>query len=594
MSVVENKDVVMNASSDPSTASSSNDSVTSIANNTTSTKSVGDGDQQKKKEAVETVSVVEQSSSSKQSNNTTKFSSNNNNKHRNSKQPQQSQPQSETPAAITDETTTVTTPTQPAPQSISEKLALLRTPSISHPKQHVTLTCYIPPSKVGAVIGRGGRSILSIQQKASRKNSGHQSPVRMSVIGGGLGVVGEVSQGQNQVLNQTSESTTDNNKTSDTTDETTSADPYSHLNIISDPFWTPVIIRGDPCGVFAAASLLFGIVEEEMDDVVLDIPILRSKHSAIIGKRGHTIAALSADSNVRIMVPSLAKQQEGRYNHHHPNSNNVETDKKQQEDVTSSDQQDSSSTVPPEAVAARKRRENINNVQLEGKLSDVEYCLVNMLSVVSPNVLPPNQNFSFIFQQKTKGKAGQQPTLVPISDKKTNKKKKSTSPNVEMIITVPSQKTNLVPSLTKLRQIAKKTNTIIRRKRSEKETEQQQQAQEDLPKNKTSVTQLTVSGKQDQVSSAMKTLTKLLQVEENDTFITMVESTSDQKGDDDQDQDETEQQQQQLDNNNTNSNRSGRGGGRGYHNGGGRGFGYGRGGRSGRGGGRGTNRHNSK
>eukprot|EP00957_Ditylum_brightwellii_P057357 4349552-Ditylum_brightwellii.AAC.1 len=40
-----------------------------------------------------------------------------------------------------------------------------------------------------------------------------------------------------------------------------------------------------------------------MDDVALDIPIHRSKHSSIIGRKGFMIASLSADYKVRIMVP---------------------------------------------------------------------------------------------------------------------------------------------------------------------------------------------------------------------------------------------------------------------------------------------------
>ena len=57
----------------------------------------------------------------------------------------------------------------------------LRSSTIAHPQQQVVLTCYIPPSRVGAVIGRKGNTILHIQREAVKKSwsGGH---VRVSVL----------------------------------------------------------------------------------------------------------------------------------------------------------------------------------------------------------------------------------------------------------------------------------------------------------------------------------------------------------------------------------------------------------------------------
>lgn len=133
----------------------------------------------------------------------------------------------------------------------------------------VTLTMYIPTSSVGAVIGRRGANIANLQKLASGSASTNQ-PVRVSVIG----------QDSTETLPYT----------------------YSELDF-SDPNWTPVVIRADPRAAFTAAIKLEDTVGA-VDEVVLDIPVSRNKHAAIVGKRGLTLANMSADTNVRIMVPN--------------------------------------------------------------------------------------------------------------------------------------------------------------------------------------------------------------------------------------------------------------------------------------------------
>ena len=145
-------------------------------------------------------------------------------------------------------------------QSIAAKSSIL-----SHPQ--VTLTCYIPTSSVGAVIGRRGSTILQIQRHAQQV--GGNGPVRVSIVG----------HDENDV-------------------------PYTYSELDwSSPHWTPVVIRATPCAALAAGQRMLEIVGE-LDEVVLDFPLSRNKHASLIGKRGLVLANLSADTSVRIMVPA--------------------------------------------------------------------------------------------------------------------------------------------------------------------------------------------------------------------------------------------------------------------------------------------------
>lgn len=131
----------------------------------------------------------------------------------------------------------------------------------------VTLTCYIPTTSVGAVIGRRGSTIIQIQRHAQQV--GGTGPVRVSIVGH---------------------------------DDDDVPYTYSELDW-SSPHWTPVVIRAGPCAALAAAQRLLETVGE-LDDVILDFPLSRTKHASLIGKRGLVLANLSADTSVRIMVPA--------------------------------------------------------------------------------------------------------------------------------------------------------------------------------------------------------------------------------------------------------------------------------------------------
>lgn len=151
-------------------------------------------------------------------------------------------------------------------QSIASKTSFLLNPQ-------VTLTCYIPSQSVGAVIGRRGSTIAQIQRQAQQYGT-----VRVSIVGH---------------------------------DDETDNIPYTFSELDwSSPDWTPVVIRGDPCASLYAAERLKEYTGGELDDVILDIPLSRNKQACVLGKRGFVLQNLSADTQVRIMVPRRGLRQD--------------------------------------------------------------------------------------------------------------------------------------------------------------------------------------------------------------------------------------------------------------------------------------------
>ena len=245
-----------------------------------------------------------------------------------------------------------------------------------------------------------------------KKSWGHSAQVRLSVVSQGSGPgsssnpndhshshshIDDDAEDEHEIVNTHENENTCTTNTAERDEEEEDA-----------ALWTPVMIRGDPCGAFAAAKLLIPLLNtgppdsiddfdasSEMDDVVLDIPIHRSKHSAIIGKKGFTIANLSADHNVRIMVP-------------HRNMEKISS-----------------------------ASSNINIVQLEGELHNVERCLASMLKVVSSP--PPAMNSS---SPSGSHDASEQDASVPATGgpkkpKKPLKSKPKKTPSSEGVVTEP-------------------------------------------------------------------------------------------------------------------------------------------------------------
>jgi trimeric autotransporter adhesin len=255
-------------------------------------------------------------------------------------------------------------------QSISQRQSVLMQPL-------VTLTLYIPSPCVGAVIGRRGQTIAHVQRLAGQVSS-TPHPVRVSVIGGDSGPV----------------------------DPATLPYTYSELDF-TDPAWTPVVIRADPKAAFTAAAKLEEIVDANdsaMDDVVLDVPLSRQKHSAVVGKRGLVLASLSADAQVRIMVPN------------------------------------------------KDRRHDV--VQLEGSLSNVKMCLERLLLVASKAPSSTAAGVGSGSGAAAAAAAASSTTTSALSPGGT-----ATTLHSQTIVVAQ------VPSQTKIRGLSRKTDTVIKKKK---------------------------------------------------------------------------------------------------------------------------------
>jgi len=129
---------------------------------------------------------------------------------------------------------------------------------------------YIPSDDVGAVIGKGGSTVVNLQKVACAR-----------------AVQAE------QLIDPRS-----NNETLPRLTIPTSYTPHN-----APPLWSCVIIRGTVLSVLHAGILLLGIVSDS-DQCVCSVPLTRSRHATIIGSRGTTIRKLSADNAVRILVPN--------------------------------------------------------------------------------------------------------------------------------------------------------------------------------------------------------------------------------------------------------------------------------------------------
>lgn len=220
-------------------------------------------------------------------------------------------------------------------------------------QQQITLTCYIPSNCVGAVIGKRGSTIAQIQRQSQQVGTS-SGPVRLSIVGrhmdaSGTNTTTTTTLSGTDMLALSSESSTleqspipqqqklkQHNVTTAITPSGTSSVPYTYSELDwSSPNWTPVVVRADPCATLMAAEILRDKVGD-LDDVVMDVPLGRSKHAAVVGRRGFVLANLSADTNVRIMVPR------------------------------------------------RELRHDI--IQLEGDLDNVKQCLDRILVIISENI----------------------------------------------------------------------------------------------------------------------------------------------------------------------------------------------------------------
>jgi predicted RNA-binding protein YlqC (UPF0109 family) len=282
-------------------------------------------------------------------------------------------------------------------------------------QQMITLTCYIPSSSVGAVIGRRGATIAQIQKQAQQVGTSNGA-VRLSIVGhqneiaaaAAAGALEDSTQQQPQPLSPHASSPEQSPVQTQTQNvasaplqaaaaAASSSVPYTYTELDwSSPLWTPVVIRADPCATLTAAQLLREKVGR-MDDVIMDIPLGRNKHSGLIGRRGFVLANLSADTNVRIMVPS------------------------------------------------RELRHDI--VQLEGDLDNVKQCLERVLVITSD--IPGS-----------KKKAATANSTANVATSAARQQEKKEDDGVTETVTV-----SVLPPQAKLRTVGRRTDTSIKKKK---------------------------------------------------------------------------------------------------------------------------------
>ena len=354
--------------------------------------------------------------------------------------------------------------------------------SVLLPPYTMTMTLYIATASVGAVIGRRGQTVAALQKSAAQVASTHQ-PVRVSVV---AATKEHESMASNAAASGTTTTTTTGGATP-TTDGTLNAMPSSTLSSTtplasntaaatdyhtltpldwSDPAWTPVVIRADAPAVCHAAQGLVELLSKApggsavhnhhhhhsshhhhhhhhhnmsatsllmqnshliMDQVILDVPVARQKHSTIVGKHGQTLATFSAHSNVRIMIPPPIMMM---MNHN---------------------------TMP-----------RMDLIQLEGDLFNVLACLANIMTLlVQPtSVLAAAKPTTTL--NTTHATASPSTTAAAAnsaSSSSNNNNNNNTAVATVTTTTTASVSLPALPSQTKLRNIARKTDCQIRKQR---------------------------------------------------------------------------------------------------------------------------------
>ena len=204
------------------------------------------------------------------------------------------------------------------------------------------MTLYIPTVCVGGVIGRRGSTIAQIQRQAQQLTPGGAPPVRVSIVGNPNNnpnnnnnsntatTTGEWNSNANANAVEPGETAAaaasmDNpiantpNHPPSSSSSSSLVIPYTHTEFDwSCPDWTPVVIRAIPEAALFVSKKLGEICQSDQQDCIMDLPLGRQRHATIVGKRGTTLMQLSANTNVRIMVPpkSMARdlvQLEGKY-----------------------------------------------------------------------------------------------------------------------------------------------------------------------------------------------------------------------------------------------------------------------------------------
>lgn len=219
---------------------------------------------------------------------------------------------------------------------------------------YLTITVYIPTACVGVLIGKRGSNIDSIQKLAAKEslksNSSSRGGARNKSVkqnnknnGGGNQKAVSPESVRISVVNAQHQQNFEHFKNSHILGETVNSSnsgqqqqqqqqhmagsslmdmgvppTYTELDF-SDPQWTPIVIRADPIAAIYAANAIHDICcPEYVTDrnqlvYIMDVPVpavaagntnnANLRHASIVGKRGNKLIQLSADHKCRIMVP---------------------------------------------------------------------------------------------------------------------------------------------------------------------------------------------------------------------------------------------------------------------------------------------------
>lgn len=214
----------------------------------------------------------------------------------------------------------------------------------------LTITVYIPTACVGVLIGKRGSNIDSIQKLAAKESTKLQTnprgprnknskqnknnPKAVSPDSVRISVVNYPPPPSNSAHNYEQHFTNLHNSGLEA-GHTTGSNPqlstpgaammdmgvpptYTELDF-SDPQWTPIVIRADPIAAIHAANAIHDIccpeyvVDRNQLVYIMDVPVPavapsasnnpNLRHASIVGKRGNKLIQLSADHKCRIMVP---------------------------------------------------------------------------------------------------------------------------------------------------------------------------------------------------------------------------------------------------------------------------------------------------
>jgi len=227
---------------------------------------------------------------------------------------------------------------------------------------YLTITVYIPTACVGVLIGKRGSNIDSIQKLAAKESTkiqagrpaAHSSrgarnksakqnknnigsgsnhkvvapeSVRMSVVNYPPPATNTQQnfdhyknnrQGRGDISNSSASGQQQQQMGGSSIMDMGVPPTYTELDF-SDPQWTPIVIRADPIASIYAANAIHDIcypeyvVDRSQLVYIIDIPVpavasgnsnnANLRHASIVGKRGNKLIQLSADHKCRIMVP---------------------------------------------------------------------------------------------------------------------------------------------------------------------------------------------------------------------------------------------------------------------------------------------------